>query len=285
MLEVITSQAFAPSHITGFFKIYPNGSTGAGVNTSHGARTLVQHEQHHLEPAYSISINGRIIPAPVSEKILDKYDRYFASGILSIHHKLEYPVGYGMGMSGAGAFSLSLALNDVFKVGLSFEDCMQIAVESEIESGTGLGDVIAQKYHGVMMGLPPYPSRDVEVIPSEKKVVACGFFEPLETAKIIRDAKWKDRINEVGEECMRELTKEKSAEKFIELSRHFTFETGLAGKLVKQALKDIPQTSMAMLGQSIFLLAETEAEAKELLSHHCDHIHLSTIAEHGAKLL
>jgi len=34
--------AESPGHITGFFKIYKNGSTGAGINISHGMKTTVE---------------------------------------------------------------------------------------------------------------------------------------------------------------------------------------------------------------------------------------------------
>jgi pantoate kinase len=283
--KVLSSAAFAPSHITGFFKIYPNGSTGAGLNTNAGATTRILYEPQASKKQLVITINNKATQTPVSDKVVASFDPYFESGALSIEHQLEYPPGYGMGMSGAGAFSLALALNDILAANLTYDECMEIAAAAEIASGTGLGDVIAQKYHGVMIGLPPYPSREVEIIPSEQTFVACGFFEPLKTESIIRSEKWKDRINEVGEECMHELSKERTISKFIALSRHFSLETKLASSQVKRVMKDLPGSTMAMLGQTVFILAETEEEAQEALSHHCKDIHVSQLAKTGARLL
>jgi len=282
--NITTSSAFAPSHITGFFKIFPDGSTGAGLNTDTGARSDVKLDKDFEGKESQILINESSTATPVSDKVLKAFDSFFTQGKLKISHTLKYPPGFGMGMSGAGAFSLALALNDIFKAQLSYDECMQIAVEAEIASGTGLGDVIAQKFYGIMIGLPPYPSREVEIIPSKKNLVACAFFEPLSTKSIIRDEKWKNRINSVGDECMQELNKDKTAEKFIELSRHFSIETKLASSKVKEVIMDIPGASMAMLGQTIFYLAESEQEAKEVLSHHCEDIHISKLADKGASI-
>lgn len=283
--ETLFSAAFAPSHITGFFKIYPNGSTGAGLNTNAGARTNVSFNPKVKDRLVKISINGKFPATPVSDKVLASFDSFFTNGSLLVSHELDYPPGYGMGMSGAGAFSLALALNQVLSAKLSYDECMDIAVAAEIASGTGLGDVVAQKYHGLMIGLPPYPSREVELIPCEDTYVSCGFFEPLKTESIIRNAKWKNRINEIGEECMHELNREKTVSKFIELSRHFSLETKLASAQVKQVMKDIPTSSMAMLGQTVFLLTSSQEEASKALSHHCKNVHVSQLASSGAKVL
>ena len=61
------SQAYAPAHITGFFKIYKNGSTGAGINPKLGAVTKIK----LLEQADStkIRINSLEDKAPVSNSV------------------------------------------------------------------------------------------------------------------------------------------------------------------------------------------------------------------------
>lgn len=188
-------------------------------------------------------------------------------------------------MSGAGAFSLALALNKSSNSQLSFDQCMYIAMRAEIKAGTGLGDVIAQKYHGLMIGLPPYPSRSVEIIETNKKFVGCGFFAPISTGKIIRDSSWKEKINAIGAECMEELEKDKSYKKFIELCRYFAISTGLASMDVKRVMDSLPESSMAMLGQSVFILTETQQEAITLLKPHCERVEVSEISCKGAHVI
>jgi pantoate kinase len=280
------STAYAPAHITGFFKIYPDGSTGAGVNPKKGAVTKVELENG--TPGLEIIINKNLTEGQVSKNVVDEFieiNHSLSEKFIRIKHELTYPVGYGMGMSGAGAFSLALALNQVSNSKLSYDDCMFVAMRSEIKAGTGLGDVIAQKYHGLMIGLPPFPSRNVEVINSSKKYVACGFFAPISTGKIIRDSSWKEKINSVGSECMAELEKDKSYKKFIELCRYFSLETGLASPEVRKVMGKLPESSMAMLGQSVFVLTDKEQEAHSLLKPYCERIEVSEISTKGAHVI
>jgi len=280
----LEARAFAPSHITGFFQIFKNGSTGAGLNTEAGAVT-----EARLAPAsessLEVRINDTLSDAPVSRSVVEKFRSKLPVGTLSVRHEIAYPIGYGMGMSGAGAFSLALVLNELSGSPYSYTETMELAVQAEIESGTGLGDVVAQQFQGIMIGLAPYPSRTVEILESEKDWVVCAFFEPLETKKIIRSADWVERINAIGAQCMAELLRERSVEHFIELSRRFTRETGLANPQVLDVLERVPGSSMAMLGQTAFLLTKDPEEGKRLFKNFTDEIIVSHLARTGARII
>ncbi len=285
------SKAYAPAHITGFFKIYENGSTGAGLNPERGAVTSISlhSESSRTNSAKKqISINSKIEDAIVSNYVLEEFSKIepkINSLSLEINHTLDYLAGYGMGMSGAGAFSFSLALNDFLELELSLDQCMEIAKVSEIKAGTGLGDVIAQKFHGLMIGLPPFPSLDVEIIPTKYEFVTCGFFGSISTSDIIKDKNFKERINSVGTECMDELEKEKTADKFIELCRHFTKSTHIASKEVLKVMDKIPECSMSMLGQSVFLLTNDTKQSEANLKQFCSNVNSSKISTKGAHVI
>lgn len=277
--------AFAPSHITAFFQIFENGSTGAGVNTALGVVSRVA-----LAEETSIRINGELVAAPVSQAVLQAYAEALGESRLSIEHEVSYPVGYGMGMSGAGAFSLSLALNELLQKELnvellSYKDCMELAVRAEIQSGTGLGDVVAQQFGGIMIGLPPYPSRDVEILESACTHVVTAFFEPLETKKIIRNPELKERINSIGAECMQELQKDKTLERLMELARFFSLETGLASEQVRAVMEALPTASMAMLGQTAFVLTSEPEQIEQELRKFTSRVLSAGIAKTGARVL
>ncbi|MFN8389101.1 MAG: hypothetical protein U0136_02280 [Bdellovibrionota bacterium] len=279
-----TSEAFSPSHLTGFFQIFENGSTGAGANTVDGARTRVTLHAEAAKPA-RISVNGAVAEAPVSRKVIELFGDLAQSTSLTIEHSILSPIGYGLGMSGAGAFSLTLALNDVLGEPLSYHECMELAVRAEIASGTGLGDVVAQQFHGVMIGLPPYPSRAVENIPTDGEQVVCAFFGPLETKKIIRDSTWRDKINQVGAECMADLLRNRTLPNLMSLCRRFTLETGLASPELRNVLAAVPTASMAMLGQTAFILTKDVETAKKQLSQFTDRIQVSALSETGAAVV
>ena len=275
-------RAFAPGHITGFFQIFENGSTGAGLNTAFGANTTVEFSKDSRD---RVVLNNEESDASVSQAVLESFAKFRQKGeSVLITHCIEYPIGYGMGMSGAGAFSLSLALNELFNAQLDYAQCMLVAKECEIRCGTGLGDVVAQQFPGVMMGLPPYPSSEVRQIEGSEKYVVCAFFEPLSTESIIRDPKWVERINTVGAECMRLLESSCSRRSFMELSRKFAVETELPSAEVRRVMDLIPGSSMAMLGQSVFALCDSVAEGMKKFEQHAEHIVVSRIADTGARV-
>lgn len=282
MQEKTSESAFAPGHITGFFQIFSTGSTGAGVNTALGVRTEVRFDEQLTQDEIYLNSELSTEQAAVSRSVLESFAAYRDARYIRVEHSIEYPIGFGMGMSGAGAFSLSLALNKLFAAGLEYGECMLLAKDSEIRCGTGLGDVVAQQFPGVMMGLPPYPSSRVQLIDGEERFVACAFFEALATESIIRNPDWVARINKSGAECMKLLGKDCSRRRFMELSRKFALETELPSAQVREVMQAVPGSSMAMLGQSVFLLCNSAEEGLAALAPHAEHVVVSEIAKSGA---
>ncbi len=257
--------SYAQGHVTGFFKIYPNGSTGAGFNISNAIKTTVQAKIARTNSC-KILINGKKHKAETSRivlrEMLSKTSEKFQ---ILIRHETKYPIGYGLGLSGAGALSLAEALNGALKLGLAKKEIVEIAAQADIEAGTGLGDVIAEQFNGTMIGLPPYPSRKIAKLRNKYKSVVFGFFGPLSTKKIIRNAGWKKKINKTGSYCMLHLNRERSIENFVHISRVFATETGLASKQVRKAMDAFPNSSMAMLGNTIFVLTNEPKKIQKKL--------------------
>lgn len=282
---ISTGKAFAPAHITGFFVIYPNGSTGAGVNLEIGAETEIALYEGSSEN--SIEINGKDRNAPVSRKVLEVFQPHLAGRHFISTTNTSFPVGFGFGMSGAGSFSFSLALNEALQAGKSYVECMQIAAAAEIECGTGLGTVMTQQYSGFLIGDAPYPSRSARRFECEEDTVVCCFLEAIETGKIIRDAGWKEKINSIGKECMEEINKDPTVAKFIELARHFTFETGLASEPVRRIMNEVDKASMAMLGQTLYaVVRRSEAAAIErAFQKHTERTQVVPLGNRAAMLL
>ena len=261
MIEVVIARAFAPARITGFFMIFPNGSTGAGINLGRGAETEVVLESG--SSPHSILVNYSDQQAIVSRRVLESYQIWLQERHIKASTVTSFPVGFGYGMSGAGSFSLSLALNQVLSAGKKYRECMQIAAEAEIFCGTGLGTVISQQYFGFMIGDTPYPSQTATQIACDEDTVVCGSLSPLETGKIIRNSKWKERINAVGKDCMLEINRFPTIKNFTQLARHFTFSTGLASEAVNRIMLEVPTASMAMLGQTVFAICK-QHEARNI---------------------
>ena len=158
------AKAYSPTHITGFFAIYENGSTGAGVNLQEGMITTVNAKKSKTTKI-KIKINGKKEHAETSRKVIEKYLAKVSENYsIQVNHKTKAPIGYGLGVSGSGALSLSIALNKALKTNLTKAQILEIAKQAEIEAGTGLGDVVAEQLHGILVGLPPFPSTKAKII-------------------------------------------------------------------------------------------------------------------------
>ena len=280
-----TATAHSPSHITGFFMIFPNGSTGAGISLEEGMTTKVTARQS-TKTKTLIKINGEKTSAVTSIKVVQKYIQIAGKNQeIKVDHKTKVPIGYGLGVSGAGALSLSIALNEVLKTGLAKSEVLEISKQAEIEAGTGLGDVVAEQFPGILVGLPPFPSMRGEIIPSKKKFVVCGFFGPIKTKSVITNPVYKEQINHAGEYCMEKILEKKTDARFVWLSRFFTHSSGLATKEVLEVMGRIPGTAQSMLGNTTFTLTDRPGEVKQMLSKYFGNILVTKIASKGAHLL
>lgn len=270
------AKAFAPSHITGIFEIFDEskneleiGSRGAGFSLSKGIVTTVKVEESK-EFSLEIMINGSVSnSAEVSKRVveifLSKFKNIIESSRIVIEHQVEVPIGAGFGTSGAAALSLALALNELFKLGMTGIEAAQIAHVAEVECKTGLGTVIAETFGGVEIRIKPGAPGVGEIrhIPVEKDIVAVSLiFGPLSTKKFLTDEAVRRRVNELGGKLINKLIEEPSITNFMKFSRQFAEHVGLITEKLKHILKVMDQTgfifSMPMFGEAIFTLVEKD---------------------------
>ena len=102
-------RAFCPAYVTGVFSIGENDAAGAGFALDIGLTTEISPSRTGKT---AVTINGAEISAPVSKAVLRRFqEKGCKAGLMEISHKTEIPIGFGLGMSAAGALSLSLAMN------------------------------------------------------------------------------------------------------------------------------------------------------------------------------
>lgn len=277
---MITAKAYCPGHITGFFEIcdqpkdpLKKGSRGAGVSIEKGVITTVS-----LKPAdqnmIKVLINGIEAEAPVTKSVVKHMLKLTSKNFtVTINHKVEIPIGAGIGASGAGAFSTALALNKALNLGLTYDKAAQIAHLAEIVNKTGLGTVLAQSRGGVEIRVKPGAPGigHVDLIPVDPDmVVVCGSLGPIETKKMLSNPEIREKINRIGGRMVDELVKNASIEKLMKLSKRFAAETGLMSEKVKNAVKELEKNgfvnaSMAMFGETVFCFVERE-KANQVLN-------------------
>ena len=254
----MSNSVFVPGHITGFFTIenheisLKNGSCGAGFLLSKGVRTTI-------DDADELIINVNQGDSTVIDEVLRilEIDTNF-----KITQDIQLPIGAGFGTSAASALSLSLALNDFLDLNYPKELCGQIAHMAEVNLGSGLGDVIAQTGHGMVLRVEPGAPGIGKIESFEHDVyVAWKTFGGIDTSSIIRDPHHREVISDVGLKYLEFFEEKSSLRNFLDLSYKFSTETKLMSGEVKSLVDylnsrdDILGSSMAMLGNTVFAFA------------------------------
>ncbi|WP_174590427.1 pantoate kinase [Methanocella conradii] len=246
-------KAFAPAHITGFFYVHEDdnplrmGSCGCGFTLEGGVCTTAW-------PAGTteVYLDGKPSDASTTRTVID----LLADRPVHVESELDFPAGGGFGVSGAGAFSTALALNQALGLGKTYNELSYIAHRAEVENRTGLGDVAGMSLGGVVIRLKPGTPFTLDRIPTASREIYYVHFGPISTKSVLSDPKEKALINEAGKRCLKELLKKPTFENFMRLSREFSVKTGLISEKALDAVEAVEafggMASMAMLGDTVF---------------------------------
>jgi pantoate kinase len=291
--DIHEGQAYSPGHITGLFQIcdmseniLEKGSRGAGLCISRGAassvkiKTLDPTDPDNIQHQIQVILNGTLTSTAHTtmravELLLEKCQK---NGIiendLNIEIRIdnELPLGQGFGLSGAGAVSTALALNEALGSPLSGQHLFEFAHRAEVELGTGLGDVGAQSMGGVPIrvkpGIPPYG--EINRLEGEFKgvniedlnLIICIIDSELSTKNILNDPVKRNLINKYGEIYLEKLINKPSIENLFINSLKFARNTNLMSSKVNKVVHQLNTrsclASMSMLGNSIFTLAQND---------------------------
>lgn len=299
------AEAFSPCHITGFFQIDDKskdplyvGSRGSGFSIKDGVKTTVKVERNS-KPRYQISINDVLTDFEVSEHLLNMYISRFEdikNFRILVDHRVNVPIGAGLGTSGAAALGLSLALNDLFELGMSRVEAAQLAHVAEVECKTGLGTVIAEAYGGfeirVKAGAPGV-GEVIQVPVPRDTVVFCLIFGPLSTKSLLTDNDVCRRVNMLGGKLVDKMVKDPKIHNFMKFSRMFSDHVGLMSGEVIKIFKIMDEAgfimSMPMFGDGVFTICKDDL-VEDILGILHDHkfngrIILSEIDFDGARII
>jgi pantoate kinase len=269
-----TSQfSFSPCNITGFFRIHDSGgdplrvgSTGAAVALAAGVTTRVSLRRTRY-PDIVARFNGqRLANEAVSNEVARRYLQLDGrSWQVRISHECRFPSGHGYGTSGAGALSLSLALNEALGLSFSMPEAAQIAHLCEIQCKTGLGTVASVFSGGltvrIMPGAPEIGQVRKLTSPSSLRIVS-GSFGPISTRRVLANHYLRKTINACGRALIKRLLQDVSYSNFMSMSRKFSDCVGLISSRLRRAMNALDSLgficSMMMLGESLFCLLPRE---------------------------
>jgi pantoate kinase len=307
-LPVSVSTAFSPGHVTGFFatgeyldtgNLDDRGSLGAGFNINKGIKTTVKVFESSSKN-YEIMINGiRTFDARVSKFVIERYLQMVDAPLLiSVEHEAEIPIGYGLGSSGAGALSLSYALNDALNTNLSTTKAASIAHYADVSCKTGLGTVISEFTGGfefrTKIGGPGMGKvLKIPVDPDYCAILLC--IEPLSTSFLLsKDGASnypREEINGFGKRLVDRFAQNPSLDNFLSLSFDYAFKCGLVNGACKDVLELLwskgIKSSIALYGHTIFTIVKREdlETVTRLMNQFKGMLIICDIDNSGARLL
>jgi pantoate kinase len=270
--------AFSPCNVTGFFQIHRDridplktGSTGASVALSTGVTTRVKIRKAR-KSTVSVGFNGRPLSKnSVSAYVARKYIELTGeSWSIDITHSSDLPTGCGYGTSGAGALTLSLALNEAMSLSLDRFEAAQMAHIAEIACKTGLGTVSSVFSGGLTLrtatGAPGVGKTARISVPAALRLVTATF-GPIATNRLLSNELFEKRVNVCGKRLVESFDKDRLEVSFMELSRKFSDCLNLMshrlGRLIDRLDSIGFRSSMVMLGESVFCMTPSE-EAEQI---------------------
>ncbi len=258
---VSQGEAFCPGHVTAFFEVIEDpdprkkGSRGAGLSLTLGVRTVAR-VREASKASIDILVNGKRAKAEVTATAARKVlgDRPYEVKILS---ETPLPVSQGFGVSSAAALSTTVALDDALGLGTPREELVALAHTTEVECGTGLGDVVPASQGGMDLRLRPgAPGHaDVRKIEVHRDLLLAVVGPEMLTRSVIRDPAKVAAINRHGGACVEEFARDPTLPRLFDLGNRFAEATGLASPNVLEVVRGsrmFGRAAMAMLGNSIF---------------------------------
>jgi pantoate kinase len=265
--------SFSPCQITGFFRIHDTpadplniGSTGAGINLEQGVTTSVT-VWRATRTRLAIDFNGKQLANPVvSKAVVQEYlERSTKTMHVRVSHRGILPMGCGYGTSGAGALSLSLALNQALGSPLSKIEAAQIAHKAEVRYKTGLGTVTSAFYGGLAIRTRPGApgiARVEKITPHKSLRVVSAAFGPILTTTILSNNDLKKRINLCARGLVSLQVKSLETNTFIRLSRKFAECVDIFSPRLREAITRMQRrqimASMMMIGESLFTIVRKD---------------------------
>lgn len=260
-----------------------------GVTTSVKLRTT-------RHPIILARFNGqRLTNEAISHIVARRYVELDGRSLnIEISQESRLPSGWGYGTSGAGALSLSLALNEAMKLSLSMVEAAQIAHLCEVECKTGLGTVASVFYGGLTARTVPGAPEVGEVqklsLSQSLRMVTAGF-GPISTPTVLADAGSKKTLNACGKALVEKFLRDASHSNFMTISRRFSNCIGLMSSRLRRVMDVLDLSglicSMMMLGESLFcLLPREDASRVEAVLRSLKLVPTTmTIARSGAHLI
>lgn len=253
MTDEPSATAVVPGHLTLLFSVVRDddpratGSRGAGVTLEAGVQTTVS-------PGTRTTFNGEPIEIEPVDRVLDVLGVDSAVDI-----ETPLALGAGFGISGAATLGAAIAANAAFECSATENELVTYAHVAEVESGTGLGDVVAQARGGIPLRLEP-GAPDVgrlDGIPARTRVEYLVLGE-VETREVL--AGDITDLSEAGERALEAVRTSPTVETLFEAGWRFSVEAGLTDDELSAVVEDVHdvggRAALGHLGRTVVALED-----------------------------
>ena len=250
------TEAFSPASVTCFFspeiaeRKTESISRGCAIDLDHGVSASVR-----TAVSTSVSFNGSEMRIEPVERLLAR----LAPEPVALAFRTDLPIGSGFGVSAACCVSAALALAGHFDLDHSRHELGMAAHLSEVESGTGLGDVSSQLCGGVVYRECRTGPLDARQLPIAADTLYYRVYGDLSTSAVLSDPGLVARVKAAGQRAMDWLAENEASaglDDILRRSWEFTTDAGLdidaqVNECVRQVYAEGGTASMIMLGRSV----------------------------------
>jgi pantoate kinase len=225
MLNSTTS--FAPANLSMFFTTGKNGSKGLGFTLSEGVKARVSLET--AKNSTEVYFNTQRVGISVVEKVIKK----ISSKKFRVELSSDLPLGAGFGLSAACGLSAGYAVRDLLQLSKTDLQIARFVHQAEVDSGTGLGDVINEYYGGCCLKLQSSRFFKRLNVKLDSQYIYYKVFGAKPTKSLLSDKTKLEKLNQVGADIIREFKQTLQNSEIValntvlDLSDRFSFKTGL----------------------------------------------------------
>jgi pantoate kinase len=250
--------AFCPGHLSGYFSPVSGrtpattGSIGAGIVIHEGVTARATRAGSPEIVVRRIDTQGNLLcELSESPPLVSLMERL--SVTVRIETECHLPISAGFGLSAASLVASALAVNTLCNLGLSREECCELAHETEIMHHTGLGDVAGCQEGGRDFRKGPGIQAPITRYFDIHEPLFALHFGPLPSADVLSSPDALRLVSGAYPSGVPDTPR-----RFFEMSRNFSKNSGLLTPEVSEVLSHCERegvpASMTMLGNGVFSL-------------------------------
>ena len=263
------SYACAPAPLSSIFSpkirgesVEEIGARGGGFTLADAVETRAEHHPGD-EDQIHVYVNGVI-----SDHVTSLRAAEVSRGILGLRgkivlkHSVGVPIGAGLGTSASLALTTILTLFRIAGRGISLMSACKLVHEIEVRCGTGLNSEAGFLSSGLVLvleaGAPPRLKIDSIPLPRDSVLIVIAA-TPVEKQRIL-GRRSLEEIEEIGDRKISEILENPTPENFLEKSREFALEAGLATERVREIFEELGRLPVIgyaqnMIGEACHALA------------------------------